>query len=65
MHQKYANVLPLADVQTWMHEWQAPEGYGPRARASDLEQDRLSPAAEAADGRFSQGGPAWDDSTTE
>ena len=28
MHQKYANVLPLADVQTWMHEWQAPEGYG-------------------------------------
>jgi len=28
MHQKYADVLPLADVQAWMHEWQAPEGYG-------------------------------------
>jgi hypothetical protein len=64
MHQEYANVLALADVRM-DHEWQAPEGYGPRARASDLEQDRLSPAAEAADGRFSQGGPAWDDSTTE
>ncbi len=27
MNQKYADVLALADIQTWMHEWQAPEGY--------------------------------------
>ena len=28
MNQKYADVLPLAEIQTWMHEWQAPAGYG-------------------------------------
>ena len=28
MHQKYADVLPLNEVQNWMHRWQAPEGYG-------------------------------------
>ena len=34
MNQKYADVLALADVQTWMHEWQAPEGYGMPKAAS-------------------------------
>lgn len=28
MHHKYADVLPLAEVENWMHEWQAPTGYG-------------------------------------
>jgi maleamate amidohydrolase len=28
MHQKYADVLPLAEIQDWMHKWQAPDGYG-------------------------------------
>jgi len=28
MHHKYADVLPLNEVQEWMHGWQAPEGYG-------------------------------------
>ena len=28
MHQKYADVLPLEEVQSWMHQWQAPKGYG-------------------------------------
>ena len=34
MNQKYADVLPLAEVQTWMHAWQAPEGYGVPKAAS-------------------------------
>ncbi len=28
MHHKYADVLPLAEIENWMHEWQAPAGYG-------------------------------------
>ncbi len=28
MHHKYADVLPLSEVQDWMHKWQAPEDYG-------------------------------------
>ena len=28
MHHKYADVLPLSEVQDWMQNWQAPEGYG-------------------------------------
>ena len=28
MHQKYGDVLPLEEIQDWMHAWQAPEGYG-------------------------------------
>ncbi len=28
MHQKYADVVPLAEVQEWMRTWRAPEGYG-------------------------------------
>ena len=35
MNQKYADVLPLAEVQEWMHGWRAPEGYGvPQAAAA-------------------------------
>ena len=34
MNQKYADVLALADIQTWMHEWQAPEGYAAPKAAS-------------------------------
>ena len=34
MHQKYADVLPLAEVQEWMHAWQAPEGYGAPSTAT-------------------------------
>jgi maleamate amidohydrolase len=28
IHHKYGDVLPLTEVQEWMHGWQAPEGYG-------------------------------------
>ena len=28
MHHKYADVLPLVEIQDWIHGWQAPEGYG-------------------------------------
>jgi maleamate amidohydrolase len=28
MHYKYADVLSLGEIETWMHEWQAPVGYG-------------------------------------
>lgn len=28
MHYKPGDVLPLSEIQKWLHEWQAPEGYG-------------------------------------
>ena len=28
MNQKYADVMALDEIIEWMHEWQAPEGYG-------------------------------------
>jgi maleamate amidohydrolase len=28
MHHKYADVLPLSEVQDWMHGWQAPDDFG-------------------------------------
>jgi nicotinamidase-related amidase len=28
MNSKYADVLPLSEIENWMHEWQAPVGFG-------------------------------------
>jgi nicotinamidase-related amidase len=28
MHHKYADVMPLAEIENWMHEWRAPAGFG-------------------------------------